>query len=66
LALGKKNIIVKNATAYTWGWYCHLVVDRASLTRKLHNTWLEILDKDKYSSLLVPFASYEENEALLI
>jgi hypothetical protein len=31
LALGKKIIIVKNATAYTWNWYCHLVVDRASL-----------------------------------
>jgi hypothetical protein len=31
LALGKKIIIVKNATAYTWDWYCHLVVDRASL-----------------------------------
>jgi hypothetical protein len=30
LALGKKIIIVKNATAYTWDWYCHLVVDRAS------------------------------------
>jgi hypothetical protein len=30
-ALGKKIIIVKNATAYTWDWYCHLVVDRASL-----------------------------------
>jgi len=26
----KKIIIVKNATAYTWDWYCHLVVDRAS------------------------------------
>jgi hypothetical protein len=31
LALGKKIIIVKNATAYTWDCYCHLVVDRASL-----------------------------------
>jgi hypothetical protein len=30
LALGKKIIIFKNATAYTWDWYCHLVVDRAS------------------------------------
>jgi hypothetical protein len=30
-ALGKKIIIVKKATAYTWDWYCHLVVDRASL-----------------------------------
>jgi hypothetical protein len=29
--LVKKIIIVKNATAYTWDWYCHLVVDRASL-----------------------------------
>jgi hypothetical protein len=29
--LVKKFIIVKNATAYTWDWYCHLVVDRASL-----------------------------------
>jgi hypothetical protein len=27
----RKIIIVKNATAYTWDWYCHLVVDRASL-----------------------------------
>jgi hypothetical protein len=34
LALGKKIIIVKNATAYTWDWYCHLVVDRASLEEK--------------------------------
>jgi hypothetical protein len=33
-ALGKKIIIVKNATAYTWDWYCHLVVDRASLLAK--------------------------------
>jgi hypothetical protein len=31
LAVGKKIIIVKYATAYTWDWYCHLVVDRASL-----------------------------------
>ncbi len=30
-ALGKKIIIAKNATAYTWDWYCHLVIDRASL-----------------------------------
>jgi hypothetical protein len=30
-ALGKKIFIVKSATAYTWDWYCHLVVDRASL-----------------------------------
>jgi len=30
--LVKKLIIVKNATAYTWDWYCHLVVDRPSLT----------------------------------
>jgi hypothetical protein len=29
--LNEKIIIVKNTTAYTWGWYCHLVVDRASL-----------------------------------
>jgi hypothetical protein len=29
--LVKKIIIVKNAIAYTWDWYCHLVVDRASL-----------------------------------
>jgi hypothetical protein len=29
--LVKKIIIVKNATAYTWDWYCHLMVDRASL-----------------------------------
>jgi hypothetical protein len=33
--LVKKIIIVKNATAYTWDWYCHLVVDRASLAVKL-------------------------------
>ncbi len=31
MALGKKIIIVKNATAYTWDWYYHLVVDRTSL-----------------------------------
>ncbi len=31
MALGKKIIIVKNATAYTWDRYCYLVVDRASL-----------------------------------
>jgi hypothetical protein len=29
--LVKKIIIVKNATAYTCDWYCHLVVDRASV-----------------------------------
>jgi hypothetical protein len=28
--LVKKIIIVKNATVYTWDWYCHLVVGRAS------------------------------------
>jgi len=28
--LVKKIITVKNATAYTWDWNCHLVVDRAS------------------------------------
>jgi hypothetical protein len=33
--LVKKSIIVKNATAYTWDWYCHLVVDRASLNQLL-------------------------------
>jgi len=31
LLLVKKIIIVKNTTAYSWDWYCHLVVDRASL-----------------------------------
>jgi len=31
LVLGKKSLLLKNATAYTWDWYCHLVVDRASL-----------------------------------
>jgi hypothetical protein len=35
LLLVKKIFIVKNATAYTWDWYCHLVVDRASLQRQL-------------------------------
>jgi hypothetical protein len=34
LALGKKIIIVKNATAYTWDWYYHLVVDKASLMKQ--------------------------------
>jgi hypothetical protein len=29
--LVKKFILVKNAAAYTCDWYCHLVVDRASL-----------------------------------
>ncbi len=24
-------MLVKNTTAYTWDWYCHLVGDRASL-----------------------------------
>jgi hypothetical protein len=33
--LGKKLIIVKNTIAYTWDWYCHLVVDRASLNSSL-------------------------------
>jgi hypothetical protein len=28
--LVKKIIIVKNSTAYTWDWYCQLVVDKAS------------------------------------
>jgi hypothetical protein len=35
--LVKKIIIVKNAIAYTWDWYCHLVIDRASL-----NSWKDI------------------------
>jgi hypothetical protein len=30
----------------------------------LHYTWLEILAKDKHSSLLAPFVSYDENEVL--
>jgi hypothetical protein len=33
--LVKKVIIVKNATAYTGDWYCHLVVDRASLAKSV-------------------------------
>ncbi len=32
LLLVKKIIFVKNTTAYTQDWYCHLVVDRASLS----------------------------------
>jgi hypothetical protein len=35
--LVKKIIIVKNATAYTRDWYCHLVVDRASLKLKFRS-----------------------------
>ncbi len=30
-ALSKKIIIVKNATAYTWDWYCHLVDEPHSI-----------------------------------
>jgi hypothetical protein len=48
-ALGKKIIIVKNATAYTWDWYCHLVVDKASLAKTLSTTTVVIL------SALVPW-----------
>ncbi len=44
LLLVKKIFIVKNATAYTWDWYCHLVVDRASFGSQepsLHlQTWV--------------------------
>ncbi len=39
--LVKKIIIVKNETAYTWDWYCHLVVDRASLFEYQHLLLLE-------------------------
>jgi hypothetical protein len=37
-SLLKKSLLLKNATAYTWDWYCHLVVDRASFpwVEKLH------------------------------
>jgi hypothetical protein len=41
LALGKKIIIVKNATAYTWDWYCHLVVDRATLIKRVSESLLD-------------------------
>jgi hypothetical protein len=47
LALGKKIIIVKNTTAYTWDWYCHLVVDVASLYETLaYDT--KIYEKKKF------------------
>jgi len=29
-------MVVKNTTAYTWDWYCHLVGDRASLFEYQH------------------------------
>jgi hypothetical protein len=29
LLLVKEIMVVKNATAYTWDWYCRLVGDRA-------------------------------------
>jgi hypothetical protein len=32
----------------------------------LHFTWLERFAREKYSSLLGPFLSYEENKTLLI
>jgi len=35
--LAKKIIIAKNATAYTWDWYCHLVFDRASSDMNLQH-----------------------------
>jgi hypothetical protein len=35
--LVKKIIILKNATAYTWDWYCHLVFDRASSDMNLQH-----------------------------
>jgi len=42
LAPGKKIIIDKNTTVYTWDWYCHLGVDRASLKCKVVLTRLGI------------------------
>ncbi len=35
--MAKKIIIAKNATAYTWDWYCHLVFDRASSDMNLQH-----------------------------
>ncbi len=52
--LVKKIIIVRNTTAYTWDWYCHLVVDRASLDPPLRDSWLlsKILDLCATNNLL--------------
>ncbi len=38
----------------------------SQITLTLHYTWLEIFARDKCSSLLALFVSYEENEVLII
>jgi hypothetical protein len=59
LALGKKILIVKNATAYTWDWYCHLVVDRASLPTNIqHNDiWLNDTVPNQFRKVLIGILS---------
>jgi hypothetical protein len=57
-ALGKKIINVKNATAYTLDWYCHLVVDRASLVRYNLNIVLLLRSEGPYSQNLNFFQTY--------
>jgi hypothetical protein len=40
-------------------------MDGPSKSRVLHFTWLEMLAKNKLSSLLGPFVSYKEDEVLM-
>ncbi len=37
-ALGQEIMVAKNATAYTWDWYCSLLGDRAWLNAIKKNT----------------------------
>jgi hypothetical protein len=53
--LVKKIIIVKNATAYTWDWYCHLVVDKASLMSSIPLGTFQCWIKWFRPSGIVPF-----------
>ncbi len=43
-----------------------MIYESVQKARLLHTVKLERLDKDKHSSLLGPFLSYEENEVLWI
>ncbi len=51
--LVKKSLLLKNETAYTWDWYCHLVVDRASLFEYQHLRLLRDIQWPKLSSIFL-------------
>jgi hypothetical protein len=45
--LVKKIIIVKNATGYTWDWYCHL---GANVLKQYHGELPQ-----EYTAVILPF-----------